>query len=307
MSESAIKVYRIDKNMDTVRIFQGREVRSVWDGDAGKWWFSVADVIAVLTEQTNRQTARKYWNKLRQRLTEEGNESVTNCHRLKLTAADGKRYMTDAADTEQILRLIQFIPSKKAEPLKRWITENRQSAIDELSKQKAKQLFDTGDINRIGAGTVDGLIQIHKYLFGGLYPFAGKIREQNISKGGSIFANALYLHDNLIKIEKMPETSFDEIVPKYVEMNIAHPFMEGNGRSTRIWLDLILKKNIRKCIGWQLINKYDYLSAMVKSHTADDGIRELLRSALTDKIDSRETFMKGIDRSYYYEEPDNDM
>ena len=279
----------------------------MWDGDAGKWWFSVADVIAVLTEQTGRQTARKYWNKLKQRLTEEGNESVTNCHRLKLTAADGKRYMTDVADTEQILRLIQFIPSKKAGPFKRWITENRQSAIDELSKQKAKQLFDTGDIDKINVGTADGLIQIHKYLFGGLYPFAGRIREQNISKGGSKFANALYLHDNLINIEKMPETSFDEIVSKYVEMNIAHPFMEGNGRSTRIWLDLILKKNIRKCIDWQLINKYDYLSAMVKSHTADDGIRELLRSALTDKIDSRETFMKGIDRSYYYEEPDNDI
>jgi len=179
--------------------------------------------------------------------------------------------------------------------------------IDGQSMQKAKQLFDEGTLEKIDAGTARGLIQIHRYIFGGLYSFAGKIREQNISKGGFKFANAQYLHETLKKIEKMPESSFDDIVSKYVEMNVAHPFMDGNGRSTRIWLDLILKKNIRKCVDWQLINKHDYLSAMAKSHTSDSEIRELLRSALTDKINDRETFMKGIERSYHYEEPDNDV
>jgi len=290
--------------MDAARIFQDKEIRSVWDEKGQKWLYSVVDIIGVLTDSEDPAT---YWRVLKKRLKDEGNETVTDCNALRMRAIDGKMRLTDVADTEKILQIVQFIPSKRAGPFKRWISENRQSTIDAQSMQKAKQLFDTGDINKIEIGTVNGLVQIHKYIFGGLYSFAGKIRDKNISKGGFKFANAQYLHETLKKIEKMPGSSFDEIVSKYVEMNVAHPFMDGNGRSTRIWLDLILKKNIGKCIDWRLINKHDYLSAMEKSHTVDKEIRELLRSALTDKINDRETFMKGIERSYYYEEPDDDV
>ena len=178
--------------------------------------------------------------------------------------------------------------------------------IDELSKEKAYQLFDSGVINTIEVGTFKGLCQIHKFLFDGLFKFAGEIRAKNISKGNFRFAGALYLDEALSKIEKMPENTFEEIIAKYVEMNIAHPFMEGNGRSGRIWLDLILKKNLKKCVDWSLVGKTAYLSAMERSPVNDLEIKELLRSALTDKINDREIFMKGIDRSYYYEEEGND-
>ncbi|MDR1123201.1 MAG: Fic family protein [Elusimicrobiota bacterium] len=177
--------------------------------------------------------------------------------------------------------------------------------IDELSKQKAYKLFDSGDIEKIEAGTLKGLCQIHKYLFDGLYDFAGKIREQNISKGGFRFASSLYLNESLAKIEKMPEISFEEIIKKYVELNIAHPFMEGNGRSGRIWLDLLLKKRLKKCVDWQKVDKTAYLQAMERSPVNDLEIRTLLKEALTDKINERETFIKGIEQSYYYEEDEN--
>jgi len=177
--------------------------------------------------------------------------------------------------------------------------------IDALSKQRAIELFGSPDLSSFDVGTIKGLQQIHEYLFGGLYDFAGKIRSKNISKGGFTFASAIYLVSGLADIEKMPETTFEEIVKKYVEMNIAHPFMEGNGRSTRIWLDLILKKNLKQCIDWEKINKNDYLNAMERSPVNDLELRELLHTALTDKIDDREVFMKGIEQSYYYEEPDN--
>lgn len=178
--------------------------------------------------------------------------------------------------------------------------------IDEQSKEKAYALFDSGAINAIEAGTTEGLRQIHKYLFDGLFSFAGQIRDTNISKGSFRFASSLYLAESLKKIEKMPQNTFDEIIAKYVEMNIAHPFMEGNGRSARIWLDLMLKKNLKKCIDWSQVGKQAYLSAMERSPVNDLEIRTLLHSALTDEIDSREIFMKGIDRSYYYEEEGND-
>ena len=173
--------------------------------------------------------------------------------------------------------------------------------MDEQSKKKAYRLYDSGEINRIAAGTTDGLCAIHKYLFEGLYSFAGQIRGKNISKGNFRFASVIYLLEILAKIERMPEGSFEEIIAKYVEMNIAHPFMEGNGRSGRIWLDLMLKKNLKKCVDWSLVGKRAYLSAMERSPVNDLEIRELLRAALTDKIDDREVFMKGIDQSYYYE------
>lgn len=177
--------------------------------------------------------------------------------------------------------------------------------IDEISKERAIILFDSGDLSSFEVGTTKGLQEIHEYLFGGLYDFAGQIRAKNISKGGFTFASAVYLISGLADIEKLPETTFEEIVKKYVEMNIAHTFLEGNGRSTRIWLDLILKKNLKQCIDWEKINKQDYLSAMERSPINDLEIRELLRGSLTNKIDDREVFMKGIEQSYYYEEPDD--
>ena len=173
--------------------------------------------------------------------------------------------------------------------------------IDEKSLQKAFQLFESGDIERMEIGTTKGLQQIHKYIFGGLYDFAGKIRDKNISKRGFRFANALYLNEILPKIEQMPENTFEEIIAKYVEMNIAHPFMEGNGRTMRIWLDLILKKRLNKVINWQFVDKNLYLQAMERSPINDLEIRFLLKENLTSETENREIIFKGIEQSYYYE------
>lgn len=173
--------------------------------------------------------------------------------------------------------------------------------IDEKSLQKAFQLFESGDIERMEIGTTKGLQQIHKYIFDGLYDFAGKIRDKNISKGGFRFANALYLNEILPKIEQMPENTFEEIIAKYVEMNIAHPFMEGNGRTMRIWLDLILKKHLNKVINWQFVDKTLYLQAMERSPINDLEIRFLLKENLTSETENREIIFKGIEQSYYYE------
>ena len=176
------------------------------------------------------------------------------------------------------------------------------SRIEEkISKEKAKKLFDSGDINKIEVGTFKGLSQIHKYLFEDIYDFAGKVRDVNISKNNFRFAPLMYLDISLKHIENMPQNTYEEIIEKYVEMNIAHPFREGNGRSTRIWLDLILKKELGKVIDWNLVDKEEYLSAMERSIVKDIEIKYLLKNALTDKINDRETFMKGIDVSYYYE------
>ena len=173
--------------------------------------------------------------------------------------------------------------------------------IDEKSLQKAFQLFESGDIERMEIGTTKGLQQIHKFIFDGLYDFAGKIRDKNISKGGFRFANALYLNEILPKIEQMPENTFEEIIAKYVEMNIAHPFMEGNGRTMRIWLDLILKKRLNKVINWQFVDKTLYLQAMERSPINDLEIRFLLKENLTSETENREIIFKGIEQSYYYE------
>lgn len=172
---------------------------------------------------------------------------------------------------------------------------------EKISKQKAKQLFDSGDINKIAIGTFEGLSQIHFYLFNDIYEFAGKIREVNISKGNFRFAPLIYLEQSLQNIDKMPQDNFDQIIEKYVEMNIVHPFREDNGRTTRIWLDLILKKEIKKVIDWNLVDKEDYLMAIKRSVVRDIEIKHILKSALTNKINDRQLFMKGIDISYYYE------
>jgi len=173
--------------------------------------------------------------------------------------------------------------------------------IDKESIEKAFKLFDSGDIDAIEVGTTQGLQQIHLYIFGGLYDFAGKIRTHNISKGGFRFATALYLTEALAKVEQMPEATFEEIIAKYVEMNIAHPFMEGNGRTMRIWLDLILKTKLNKMVKWQDIDKHLYLQAMERSPINDLELRTLLAANLTEDINNREIIFKGIEQSYYYE------
>ena len=173
--------------------------------------------------------------------------------------------------------------------------------IDETSLDNAHRLFDSGVLDTMEVGTTKGLQQIHKYLFDGLYDFAGVIREVNISKGNFRFANSLYLKEALAAIEKMPERTFEEIIAKYVEMNIAHPFREGNGRSTRIWLDLLLKAELHQVVDWSRVDKEDYLLAMERSPIRDTEIKHILKNALTDEIDSRHVYMKGIDHSYYYE------
>ena len=200
-----------------------------------------------------------------------------------------------------IIALGKQFPSKKANRFIEWFTYSHES-IDGKSKTKAYALFESSFINSIEVGTTKGLQQIHAYLFGGLYNFAGQIRKKNISKGGFRFATADYLNSTLKQIEKMPETTFDEIIAKYIKLNIAHPFMEGNGRSTRIWLDLILKKQLKCCVDWSQVGKTDYMNAMIISAVDVSVLNKLLYHALTEDIHSREMFMKGIDYSYYYEE-----
>ena len=287
----------------SIRFFDDREVRAVWDEQNSKWWFSVLDIVALLTDQDDYTKTRNYWKYLKAKLKKEKSELVSATTQLKLLASDGKRYLTDMLDYTGIIALGKEFPGKKANRFIEWFTYSDES-IDGKSKTKAYALFESSFINSIEVGTTKGLQQIHAYLFGGLYDFAGQIRQKNISKGGFQFAVSRFLGDTLKQIEAMPETTFDEIVNKYVEMNIAHPFMEGNGRSTRIWLDLILKKRLKKCVDWSKISKRDYMNAIMLSPTKSSVLKTLLEKALTNKINDREMFMKGIDYSYYYEEND---
>lgn len=287
----------------SIRFFNDKEVRAVWNEENNKWYFSVLDVIGALRNESDYEKCRNYWKYLKAKLKKENNELVSVTTQLKLTAADGKKYLSDALDSDGVIRLAAEFPSKIGAAFIGWFTRADDS-VDEKSKQKAYSLFDNSISDAIEVGTVKGLQQIHAYLFGGLYDFAGQIRTVNIAKAGFAFAPAMYLYDNLQIIENMPENSLEAIVKKYVEMNIAHPFMEGNGRSTRIWLDLILKKNLGQCIDWSKIDKNEYLSAMKESPVNSTHIYKLIKCALTDDINSREIFMKGIDYSYYYEQID---
>ena len=259
------------------------------------------DVVAVLNAQDDYEKTRNYWKYLKAKLKKKGIQLVSDTTQLKLTAADGKKYKSDTLDSEGIINLAQNFPNNKAARFIQWFT-NSDETIDGRSKSKAYALFESSLIDSIEVGTVKGLQQIHAYLFGGLYDFAGQIRIVNIAKGGFQFAMVQYLSQTLADIERMPENSVENIVDKYVEMNIAHPFREGNGRATRIWLDLMLKRSMKKCVDWSAINKKEYLEAMTRSVMDASQIKKLLQAALTDKINDRETFMKGIDYSYYYEQ-----
>ncbi len=285
----------------SIRFFDDKEVRAVWDDEKSKWWFSVFDIIGVLRDEDDYTKNRNYWKYLKAKLKKENNELVSTTNQLKLIAADGKKYLTDTFDYEGVIELSKNFPSKQANRFIEWFTSTDET-IDGKSKSKAYALFDSSLFDTIEVGTIKGLQQIHGYLFGGLYDFAGQIRKLNIAKSGFQFAMARFLPETLKKIEEMPESTFNEIADKYVEMNVAHTFLEGNGRSMRIWLDLILKKNLKLCVDWSKINKKDYLTAMEKSVSDSSQIKALLKSALTDQINDREMFMKGVDYSYYYEQ-----
>jgi cell filamentation protein len=288
-------------NKVSIRFFYDREVRAIWDEDNSKWWFSVLDIIAVLTNQDDYNKARNYWKYLKAKLKKENNQVVSITTQLKLVAPDGKKRLADVLDYNGIIALGKTFPGTKANRFIEWFTYSDET-IDGKSKSKAYALFESSFIENIEIGTTKGLQQIHGYLFGGLYDFAGQIRNKNISKGGFQFAMAQFLPANLKQIEELPKNTFEEIANAYIEMNIAHPFMEGNGRSTRIWLDLILKKQLNQCVDWSKITKNDYHKAMVKSVLDSNEIKALLKNALINEINSREMYMKGIDYSYYYEE-----
>ena len=291
------------QNKKSIRFYKDHEVRAIWDDVQNKWWFSVLDVVGAINEQDDYQKTRNYWKYLKAKLRKENSELVSATTQLKFRAADGKLYNTDSLDAEGIANLAKAIHNDSAMTFLDWFVYS-DNTIDGQSKKKAYTLWESGLLDDMKPGTVKSLKQIHAFLFGGLYDFAGKIRTKTISKGNTIFCLAEHLHQYLQTVEEMPDGTFDEIVNKYIEMNMAHPFMEGNGRSTRIWLDLMLKKRLGLCIDWSKIGKRDYLNAMIESEMDGSKIRELLHQALTDKIDDRETFMKGIDYSYYYEQED---
>lgn len=290
-------------NKKSIRFFNDREVRAVWDDEQSKWYFSATDIVRAINNEEDYTKCRNYWKYLKGKMAKEGIEVVSATNHFKFEAPDGKMRRADVLDAEGVQILAKHYPNNRASAFLDWFTYSDNS-IDGKSRKKAYSLFESGILDGITPGSVKSLQQIHAFLFGGLYDFAGKIRTKTISKGNTIFCLAEHLHQYLQTVEQMPDNSFDEIVDKYIEMNMAHPFMEGNGRSTRIWLDIMLKKKIGLCIDWSKIAKRDYLDAMIESEMNNNKIRELLRKALTDRIDDREMFMKGIDYSYYYEQED---
>ncbi len=282
----------------SIRYFNKMPVRSRWDEDSTSWYVCAIDLIAAVIETSN---PRIYWYTIKKR----NSELLANCKQLKMIALDGKAYDTDCLSIKGLDILLDVLPKKHRNVLKEWLKGNN-DPLDAQSKKKAYDLINSGVINDIEVGTTKGLQQIHSYLFDGLYDFAGKIRNKNISKGGFLFASALCLPNILAVIDGMPETTIEQIVDKYVEMNIAHPFMEGNGRSTRIWLDQMLIHSLRKCIDWSKIDKKEYLEAMRISPSSSKQILTLIKNALTSDFENRELIIKGIDYSYYYEEIDEE-
>ena len=278
----------------STRYFNKQPVRAIWEKDQTQWWYSVVDLTRILL---GSQEPRKYWNIFKDR----NPELSSFCRQLKLYASDGKKYASDVINEEGIRLFVTLISNKHKKDILNWLN-GMLDPIDEQSKQKAYELYNTDLIQMDEVGKVISLQKIHGYLFEGLYPFAGKIRTKNISKDGFVFANSNFLPQILKSLDEMPDVTFDDIVRKYVDMNIAHPFMEGNGRATRIWLDLILKKQLKQCIDWSKIEKKKYFEAMIKSPVDASIIRKLLFSALTNDLHNRELFLKGIDTSYYYEE-----
>ena len=287
----------------SIRFFNDREVRAVWDDANNKWWFSATDIVRAINDEEDYKKCRNYWKYLKGKMAKDGIQLVSVTNHFKFLAPDGKQRAADALDADCVQTVAKNYPNNRASKFLEWFTYSDNS-IDGQSKKKAYTLIESGLLDSMEPGTIKCLQQIHAYLFGGLYDFAGQIRQKTIWKDGTLFCRAEYLMQNLRLIEVMPETTFDEIVNKYVEMNVAHPFMEGNGRSTRIWLDLIFKKRLKLCVDWSKIDKKEYLAAMRQSTTDARAIKALLKGAMTDKIDDREIFMKGIDYSYYYEQED---
>lgn len=314
-----------EQHKTSIRFFNDREVRAVWDEESNCWWFSATDIVRAINNEPDYTKAGNYWRWLKKKLKQKDVELVSATHGFKFEAPDGKLRVADVLNSKDVVLLAKNYPNNRANDFLDWFTYS-DNTIDGQSKKKAYQLFESGILQSTEPGSIKCLQQIHAYLFGGLYDFAGQIRTKNISKGGFTFANCMHFPETLQTIERMPETTFDEIMDKYVEMkiraneyhvnsftngrvqpnlcNVAHPFMEGNGRSTRIWLDLMLKRSLKRCVDWSQIDKNDYLNAMRESVTDSQNIKSLAKPALTTKINDREMFMKGIDYSYYYEQND---
>ncbi len=285
----------------SIRFFDDREVRAVWDEENSKWWFSVLDIVGILNEESDYNKTRNYWKYLKAKLKKENEQVVSATTQFKILAPDGKRRLADMMDSDGVTALAKNFPNKRATKFLDWFLYS-DTSLDGQSKKKAYTLFESNLINEFEVGTSKGLQQIHAYLFGGLHDFAGQIREKSISKGGYQFVYAQHLKATLQQIDAMPQKTFDQIMEKYAAMNKAHPFMEGNGRSTRVWLDLMLKKQLKKCVDWSKISKVHYMNAMIISTVDYEVLAQLIATALTNKIHDRELFMKGIDYSYYYEE-----
>ena len=293
----------VKQHKKSIRFFNDREVRAVWDEEHAKWWFSATDIVRAINNEDDYTKSRNYWKYLKGKLLKAEIQLVSATNQFKFEAPDGKMRAGDVLDAESVQTIAKHYPNNRASAFLDWFVYSDNS-VDGQSKKKAYSLIESGLLDSMEIGTVNSLQQIHAYLFGGLYDFAGQIRTKTIWKDGTLFCRAEYLMENLRKIERMPEATFDEIVDKYVEMNVAHPFMEGNGRSTRIWLDLIFKKQLKLCVDWSKIDKKEYLLAMRLSTTNPMPIKKLLQGAMTDLIEDREMFMKGIDYSYYYEQID---
>ena len=271
----------------SIRFFNDREVRAVWDDGNNCWWFSATDVVRAINDEPDYRKAGNYWRWLKRKLKQEGIELVSAAHGFKFEAPDGKQRVAGVLNSEGVILLAKHYPNNKAAKFLDWFTYS-DNTIDGQSRKKAYTLFESGLLNSLEPGSIKCLQQIHAYLFGGLYDFAGQIRTKNISKGGFTFANCLHFATIIPTIERMPETTLDEITDKYVEMNVVHPFMEGNGRSTRIWLDLMLRRSLKLCVDWSRIDKNEYLAAMRESVVDSSRIKTLIKGALTNKINDRE-------------------